>query len=217
MNKAQLNEKMREVSGGVVSAYQEYLADISQSVRSRERNYEAGYHSFVPTRSTNSIVIALIKLKARILRASTGYNDPTFLDAGCGVGNIMLLAEKVGYCSYGIEYNPKLARIARRLSGGDVYVGDITTYTEYNKYDVIFYYVPISDKVKMDAFCDTLAHQMKKGAYVIPTGYRGPFFNCKVFKNVPDKRHKSWEPMLQKVGKYVTPKRRESGRLKWGY
>jgi SAM-dependent methyltransferase len=216
MNKERIHDKMREVSGGVINRYQEYLAHISQSDKMRERNMKAGHHNFVPTRGVNELIKALIKLKERIHKSTRDWNPPKFLDAGCGVGNIMTLASKVGYTVYGIEYNPEIARIAKRLSGGDVCVGDITTYTQYDKYDVIFYYVPIIDKVKMDKFCDTLAHQMKRGAYIIPTGYKEPFYDNEIFKRVPNEKFKCWVPMFQKVGKYVTPEiKTPDGRIVW--
>jgi len=217
MNKEMLHDRMREVSNAVIDKYQDYLAHISQSDEMRNRNREAGYHNFVPTRSVNGIVKTLISLKERIHKSTRDWNPPKFLDAGCGAGNIMLLAQKVGYSTYGIEYNPETAKIAERLSGGDVCIGDITTYYQYGQYDVIFYYVPIRDKIKMDTFCDTLAHQMRKGAYIIPTGYRGPFTDGEIFKEVPDEGLNSWARMLQKVGKHVTPERCKDGRLKWGY
>lgn len=40
---------------------------------------------------------------------------PTLLDVGCGIGNVMLLAEQLGFAIYGIEKDPAPYRIAAGL------------------------------------------------------------------------------------------------------
>jgi len=109
-------------------------------------------------------------------------NEYSFLDIGCGIGNIVLLARKVGFDAYGLEYNEKIYDIAKRFLGESrIFKGDMTSFRDYDKYDVLYYYIPIEDGNVMESFAAKLAKAVKPGAYIIPNGCSGVFHYSKEF------------------------------------
>jgi len=122
-----------------------------------------------------------------------------FLDAGCGIGNIMILAKICGFDVSGIEYNTTTHRYCKEIHEYDAHVikGDITKFKSYHKYDVIYYYVPIDDREKMLEFTERLAKNMKVGAIVDPHGGSHESFKNDSFKVV--RLHNRWEYFYEKV------------------
>jgi SAM-dependent methyltransferase len=110
----------------------------------------------------------------------SGYGSPErkFLDAGCGIGNILVLALYSELCNrvYGLEYFPKTLAAAEKFLephrglGYSIKVrkADITTYKSYGNYDVIYYYCPLSNHDKEVAFEESVEDQMKIGAVLLP-------------------------------------------------
>ena len=129
-------------------------------------------------------------------------HNPLFLDAGCGIGNIMLIARVAGFEVAGIEYDPELAKVAKRLTCSHVHVGDIAEYSQYKKYDVIYYYVPITNRDKMMRFCNRLGKRMRIGAYVIPLGYSRLFRPENGFEQIIYKGLDSDLRVYRKIGPY---------------
>ncbi len=70
----------------------------------------------------------------------------TFLDVGCGIGNILLIAEQFGFDVFGLEKDDLPSKIASQLIGEDrIIKADIRTYKEYDAYDVVYYFCPLTD------------------------------------------------------------------------
>jgi len=92
-----------------------------------------------------------------------------FIDCGCGVGNILLLArETAGYRTTGLEYEPEMVKIAKLLTPDSTILHqDILTYEDYKLYDVIYYHCPLSDKDKTNRFLDKICKDMKVGAVIV--------------------------------------------------
>jgi SAM-dependent methyltransferase len=67
-----------------------------------------------------------------------------FLDVGCGLGNKVWIAQEFGFDAHGIEVNEKYVEIARNLVGPHrVLCHDATTYADYGKFDVIYFFNPM--------------------------------------------------------------------------
>jgi SAM-dependent methyltransferase len=101
-----------------------------------------------------------------------------FLDAGCGIGNIVALASAVGFKSHGIELNTEYLKIARRLAicmSNRPYFkcANIITFDKYHTYDLIYYYVPIQDYILQAAFEIHLIRKMSVGSFMLPSGSSG--------------------------------------------
>ncbi len=100
-----------------------------------------------------------------------------FLDAGCGIGNIVTLAHAVGFKAHGIELNTEYLKIARKMTT-NLYpkpyfeCADIITFDKYHRYNLIYYYVPINDNILQTALEFNLIRGMEVGSYMMPTGRR---------------------------------------------
>lgn len=103
-----------------------------------------------------------------------------FLDAGCGIGNILLLANHFGLGNkfVGLEYFDKTADAAEMFLGlkapkswsrseYEIRRRDITKYKHYGQYDFIYYFHPLSDNKKEGEFERRVEDQMKVGAILI--------------------------------------------------
>jgi SAM-dependent methyltransferase len=151
-----------------------------------------GSYNFVPIRFDHiySIFSELHEVLSK--RQSKGY-DPRcpltgyyggkkakFLDAGCGIGNVLLVAAHFGLGNQfvGLEYYDKVADAAEMFLGlknkkrrpGSIFGirrHDITKYRHYGQYDFIYYFHPLSNYDKEVAFERRVEDQMKVGAILI--------------------------------------------------
>ena len=110
-----------------------------------------------------------IRLARRYLLKSTPHQLPLrFLDIGCGIGNILLLAELMDFEVFGIEKDAASLSIARGLIGeGCVSRQDIWDYTEAGEFDVVYYFRPFCEKKRQLAFEQRIEDSLKPGAILI--------------------------------------------------
>lgn len=100
-----------------------------------------------------------------VLAANKKHN---FLDVGCGIGNVLLVAEQFNFDVYGLEKDEYPAQVAARLIGEDqIFQKDIWTYNDYGKYDIIYYFRPFSDREPQRKFEKLIEDRMKVGAILI--------------------------------------------------
>ncbi len=137
-----------------------------------------GYFPFIPHSLPS--VLRLLKTAEKASREAQGDSySRLFLDAGCGVGNIIRLAQGMGYIAHGVEYCQKNVKIARRVvsarvetghkfsDGTKVFCGDLFNFKHYNKYDVIYYFCPISKHDIEVKFEHLVENGMKVGAVLV--------------------------------------------------
>lgn len=145
--------------------------------------YLEGSFPFIPN-STSRIFREFLLLKEFLKKEKrwSGHNaSPTkFVDAGCGIGNIMILADAVGLCSktHGIEYFPETAKTGKTWLGVtkrdsmynsfNIYVADIMKFRKYREYDIVYFYCPFSDERLQIMFEERLENNMKIGAVLVP-------------------------------------------------
>jgi SAM-dependent methyltransferase len=90
------------------------------------------------------------------------------LDVGCGIGNVLLIAEQFGFDVYGIEKDEYSFPIAAKLIGEErIAQADIWTYEGYGEYEVIYYYRPFSGREQQLRFEKLIEDTMKTGAILI--------------------------------------------------
>lgn len=134
-----------------------------------------GYFPFIPHSLPS--VLGLLKKAEKISREAQGDSySGLFLDAGCGIGNIIRLAQGMGYTVHGVEYCQKNVKIARRVVAArvetghkfsnrtKVFCGDLFNFKHYNKYDVVYYFCPISKHDLEVEFEHLVENEMKVGA-----------------------------------------------------
>jgi len=179
----------------VIQYYQDYMVKTRYPKNKFEdpiwkRNKETGAYGFVPGKQ----IIKLTKVFMAVFDylAKKVSEDLSFLDAGCGVGNMLLIAYSIGFTSVsGIEFDEKTITIARRLLRHTVHKehyckiirADLMEYDEYRDYDVVYYYQPMRSS-HMDKFLGLLKQDMKIGAIVIANGTCHQFGDSRKFKQI---------------------------------
>jgi SAM-dependent methyltransferase len=153
---------------------------------------------FIASCNYDELIYKFTKLYT-IIRAKDDYINGhiKFLDIGCGIGNIVLLASVSGFYADGLEYNRDTYKVAKQVCKYNmkVFHGDMRKFRHYKEYDVLYYYQPISDGEEMEKFSFKLSREMKPGAYVITNGSNEGF-----------KRSKEFEPM-NNIGRSVWQKK----------
>ncbi len=93
---------------------------------------------------------------------------PRLLDVGCGIGNVLLIAEQFGFEVYGFEKDEYPFRVAAKLIGEDrIAQADIWSYESYGEYEVIYYYRPFSGREQQLRFERLIEDSMKTGGILI--------------------------------------------------
>ena len=166
----------------------EYRAyrELAKQFLEREREIECGngrrvehwnrpngkYYPFIPHDPDHAIQ-QLITVK-KLLTTENRTERISFLDVGCGIGNIMVLAQSMGFKPAGIEYNKTLEK--KSLVGyvgygpedlyGIVYC-DAFKYKMYHKFDVVYMYCPISDYALEKRLERKIENALSVGTYFI--------------------------------------------------
>ncbi len=90
-----------------------------------------------------------------------------FCDAGCGVGDKVILASDIfNLDSFGVEYDPFIYKIARNRLFKKAILGDITTH-DFSPYDIIYAYNPMHSYEGMKKFFDNLVKTARNGAIIL--------------------------------------------------
>ena len=110
-----------------------------------------------------------IKIARAHLHQVRGEKAPfSFIDVGCGIGNILLLAELMEFAVFGIEKDTGSLDIARNLVGETaVKDKDIWSYNSYNAFDIIYYFRPFCEKKVQVAFEQKIENSMQVGTILI--------------------------------------------------
>ena len=115
-------------------------------------------------------------LRLRSLWVNCRKTNPSFLDVGCGIADKVELAAYAGFVAHGIEFDTYLLRRAKRLFGitdcrdsdASAKQADALKYTDYSKFDVIYFYRPIAEIELQRKLERRIYRQAKLGAYLIP-------------------------------------------------
>jgi SAM-dependent methyltransferase len=92
--------------------------------------------------------------------------QPTFLEAGCGIGTKCLIAAAHGLEAHGIEIVPELAARAREF-GVTVHEQDIRDFGGYGDYGIVWVNRPLRDMEAEDAFERQVREAMAPAAVLI--------------------------------------------------
>ena len=141
------------------------------------RKYKTHYE-FVPNNIT--LVLEGIEMLHKLLKPR---HDKYFVDAGCGIGWVLLLAERYGFKTFGIELGKANYKIAKKLSPfSRFYHGDILKH-DFSKYDVVYYFCPFKNYTLELKFERKVEDEVKVGGFI--------FANLKQNLNIiKDKRFK---------------------------
>ncbi|MDF1615362.1 class I SAM-dependent methyltransferase [Desulfurivibrio dismutans] len=112
--------------------------------------------------------LALARRQLDLEQEEPASPAPSFLDVGCGIGNVMLLAEQMGFEVYGLEKDRKPCAVARKLFGPErVSDSDIWEYREYHRFQVIYYFRPFADRQLQQRFEKMIEDKLQPGGILI--------------------------------------------------
>ncbi|PIE64167.1 MAG: SAM-dependent methyltransferase [Desulfobacterales bacterium] len=103
-----------------------------------------------------------------LIHAGSAPDHLSFIDIGCGIGNILLIAEMMGFNVFGIEKDSASLTTARQLVGEEsVKETDIWDFTELSSFDIIYYFRPFCTKKAQLAFEQHIENSLKPGGILI--------------------------------------------------
>ncbi|MEE4165197.1 MAG: class I SAM-dependent methyltransferase, partial [Desulfocapsaceae bacterium] len=117
---------------------------------------------------TRQAYVQIYLARHHLLEGQTPRSPLRFLDIGCGIGNILLLAELMDFDVFGIEKDSASLSIAVELVG-EKSVGreDIWNYSNIQDFDVVYYFRPFCEKTRQLAFEQHIEDSLKPGAVLI--------------------------------------------------
>lgn len=107
----------------------------------------------------------IIDFTINLFKKKTNKEAKTFLDVGCGAGNICFIADKLNLESSGIELCDELLEFGKQLVPNCNFIKeDIYKYQNYNDFDIIWVFNPTMNNDEIDSFIG----QLKKPTIIIP-------------------------------------------------
>lgn len=196
MRKDEYNRRTSKMLIHIFDNMQRYLSHYIQDENLRRYKRGSGQsatqakhgsYAFIPMPSRR-ILSTLMKAYDYLWKRSSSRQELSFLDAGCGVGNIMLLARAVGFDAYGLELDPTTIRFAKIINPfwKDIQKQNILTYLSYGEFDVVYYYCPFNNMRKEAQFEKRVEDQMKIGALLIgkPSWWKDKRFRKLTFRQI---------------------------------
>ena len=146
-----------------------------ETLKDMDSKYRWDYYSFIPN-ATNKVVDQLIYTLTKLKEKEPNRSAFRFLDVGCGIGNIIMLAKYSGFRqAHGIEFDRSHENrflydkedILNKQSEVQVFWQDAMKFTNYGAYDVVYMYRPIHDYAMQRKLERIVSGTMKKGAYLL--------------------------------------------------
>jgi len=148
---------------GIINRFIGYFTIESQQ---KSQNDAAKEYPFVPMDTRQ--MFQEIQVAADYLRQRGRWGKADFIDIGCGIGNVLLVAEELGFRVRGIEKDPHPCAIAQKLIGVDkVSQEDIWAYDGFHNFDVIYYFRPFHDGESQRRFERLIEDSLKRGGVLI--------------------------------------------------
>ena len=122
-----------------------FIGYYSRKAQRRTANDTSREYPFVAM-DTRQAFDQILFVRRYLERRAPATGPWSFLDIGAGIGNVLLIAEVMGFEVFGIEKDPYPCRIARELLGDErVAATDIWAFDAYHRFDVIYYFRPFHD------------------------------------------------------------------------
>lgn len=159
-----LAEEESDILFGIINRFIGYFTLDSQK---ESQNDDSKEYPFVPM-DTRQVFRQIQMAKRHLECKKDGPHNSTFLDIGCGIGNILLFAEQMGLDVYGFEKDEYPCKIALKLFGKErVCQDDIWNYELYHNFDIIYYFRPFHDGPTQKKFEHYIEDQLKPGGILI--------------------------------------------------
>ena len=163
--KSLVGEDERDVLFGIINRYIGYFTTDSQR---QSQNDPGSEYPFVPM-DTRQVYDQLKFVHDFLFETALFVGRPlSFLDIGCGIGNVLLVAELMEFVVSGLEKDEYPFAVAAKLIGLErVVKQDIWDYDLYDSFDIIYYFRPFHEGNLECRFERFIEDQMKSGAVLI--------------------------------------------------
>jgi len=187
-----LAEEERDIYIGVINRFIGYY---SRQAQKKTKNDTAREYPFVAM-DTRQVFEQMAIVHTHLGMDKNPGKIRSFIDVGCGIGNIMLIAEQYSFDAYGIEKDEYPFQLATELIDTEhVWQKDIWEFEDYDKFDVIYYFRPLPDAEPQTKFEKLIEEKIKTGGILIA--------NRKMSKAIEEdsrfKRLSAEHPIWQKV------------------
>lgn len=158
------DDEERDILFGVINRFIGFFTRDSQR---HSQNDPGSEYPFVPMDTRQ--VYAQVKFVRDLLTEASGpETSHSFLDIGCGIGNVLLFAELMDFTVFGLEKDEYPCSIAAKLIGQEeVIQQDIWEFDDYHHFDVIYYFRPFHDGNLERRFERFIEDQLKPGGVLI--------------------------------------------------
>jgi hypothetical protein len=159
-----LAEEERDIYLGVINRFIGYYSREAQKETQNDTTSEYPFVAMDTRQAFEQLAIV-----HKHLGMDTNQAKPfSFIDVGCGIGNIMLIAEQYSFDAYGIEKDAYPYQLATRLIDEEhVWQRDIWEFDDYHRFDVIYYFRPLPDAGPQTKFELMIEDKIKKGGILI--------------------------------------------------
>ncbi len=157
-------EEEQDILFGVINRFIGYFTRQAVPKTSNDTTSEYPFVAMDTRQAYEQIRMA----RQYLLKIGLHHPPLRFLDIGCGIGNILLLAELMDFEVFGIEKDTGSLSIACNLVGKEfVSREDIWNYTKIDEFDVVYYFRPFCEKKRQLAFEQRIEDSLKPGAILI--------------------------------------------------
>ncbi len=168
MHKPKNSDRVKALTSAMNSMFQA----TSHNTRPRQRAPAEGSYPFIPYRCEEAINLLE---KAAMLFGYRPYSRmyhgrPSFLDIGCGAGNICLLANAVGMHANGLDLDEVMLKHGRKFvttHNAHLFKANALTYRKYGDYDILYSWRPMADPELWEALQRRLIEEAKLEALII--------------------------------------------------
>ncbi len=186
----------RDILFGIINRFHGYFTRDSQ--RESKNDIDTEY-PFVPMDPRQ--VYEQLKFVRDYLRVHDHAEEAwRFLDIGCGIGNVLLVAEQMDFSVWGIEKDEFPFKVAAKMIGSRfISQTDIWQYDGYDKFKVIYYFRPFHEGNMQRKFERYVEDQLQPGGIVIANRKMSEEIEndnrfCRLSETLP-----VWKKMLQVV------------------
>ncbi|WP_136809731.1 class I SAM-dependent methyltransferase [Desulfosediminicola flagellatus] len=159
-----IREEEQDILFGVINRFIGYFTRQAVPNTINDTSQEYPFVAMDTRQAYEQIRLACSHLRETREKSS----EISFIDIGCGIGNILLLAELMECKVSGIEKDSASYDIAKQLVGEEcVSQDDIWDFNELGNFDIVYYFRPFSKKELQLTFEKHVENSLKPGAILI--------------------------------------------------
>ena len=163
-NELTARQEEQDILFGVINRFIGYFTRTAVPHTTNDTTSEYPFVAMDTRQAYEQIRIA----KHHLLKTRNGDQPLSFIDVGCGIGNILLLAECMDFTIFGIEKDSGSIGIARDLVGESfVSQEDIWHFRRLSDFDVVYYFRPFCEKFSQLKFEKLIEDSVKPGGVLI--------------------------------------------------